>query len=107
MCPNAEIMKTMPISKRKAVYWIRKFQRDLHLPRCVKTAVDQAGDLARYKLPICVLLSYLELNIKKENTDFDEARVMINCIKRTLPNPSLRKYQRRCSYLDNAINELK
>ena len=107
MCPNAEIMKTMPISKRKAVYWIRVFQRDLHLSRCVKTAVDQAGDLARYKLPICVLLSYLELNIQQDKTDFDEAGVMVNCIKRTLPNPSLRKYQRRCNYLNNAINELK
>ena len=95
------------MNKRKAVYWIRMFQRDLHLPRCVKTAVDHAGDIARYKLPICVLLSYLELNVKKENTDFDEARVMIDCIKRTLPNASLRKYQRRCDYLDNMMTELK
>ncbi|RKY06001.1 MAG: hypothetical protein DRP56_08205 [Planctomycetota bacterium] len=97
----------LPKNKQKAIYWIRQFQRDLHTPRSLYSLVDSMRDMERYKVVICVLLSYLELNITKDATDLNEAKVMIDCIKRTLPNPVLENYQRRVKYLDNVYNELK
>ncbi|RKY06002.1 MAG: hypothetical protein DRP56_08210 [Planctomycetota bacterium] len=91
-------------NKHLALFWLIVFERDLKIPRCTRELVRDIEITERYKVLICVLISYLELTIKRRHTDLNETRVLINCIKKTLPR--LNRRHRLNDYLDKAYNML-
>jgi hypothetical protein len=62
--------------------------------------------MEEYKISICILLLHLISNIERRKIDLNEIRVLINCIKRTVP-PIVERRRSIIHYLDKVYNELK
>ncbi|RKY08238.1 MAG: hypothetical protein DRP56_04425 [Planctomycetota bacterium] len=96
----------LPKNKHNAIVCLLAFRGQIRLPMGMSHLVHEIDIMEDYKISMSILILCLISNIERKETDLNEARVLIDCIKRIVP-PAVERRRNIIRFLDKAYNELK